>query len=171
MKQVLFKISNDPVRFIMAWNSWVPKKVDLFMWKTEMNRIPTLVAIRNSNVNMESVVCSLCGEQDESSEHLLISCEFASAVWNYISSWCGVSPIFAFSVWDLLTLHHNSRFGRQKNKVFQGVIMTAGWCIWNMRNDKFYSNKSATFAKVVEDIKSLGYLLQRIEHPPPPPPL
>ncbi|MFS7918178.1 putative reverse transcriptase zinc-binding domain-containing protein [Helianthus anomalus] len=45
---------------------------------------------RRRNVNVDSLVCKLCGDQNESSEHLFTSCLFVSLIWSQVSNWCGV---------------------------------------------------------------------------------
>ncbi|MFS8016683.1 putative reverse transcriptase zinc-binding domain-containing protein [Helianthus anomalus] len=73
----------------------------MFMWRAEMKKIPSLVALSRRNVHAESVICKLCGESDETTYHLLTSCYYVVRIWHWISNWCRISPIYTFEVRDL----------------------------------------------------------------------
>ncbi|KAJ0946243.1 putative reverse transcriptase zinc-binding domain-containing protein [Helianthus annuus] len=94
-------------RFVYNWCNWIPKKINIFAWRSELNSIPTGVALRNRNVPITDVSCPLCNFGDESVDHLFTSCFVAAAVWQFISTWCKGPNIFAFSFSfkDLLELH------------------------------------------------------------------
>ncbi|XP_076917464.1 uncharacterized protein LOC143577543 [Bidens hawaiensis] len=154
MKQILLKNSNMPVPFTIKWNSWVPIKVNILAWKAEMDRLPTYVALVKRNVDVGST-CRLCGDYEETCDHLLTSCYFAMLIWQFVSNWCNIPPIFAFSVRDLLTFHEYCNLGLKKNKVLYGVILTACWCIWKTRNEMIFQNKTANISKTMKDIKSI----------------
>ncbi|XP_022032560.1 uncharacterized protein LOC110933656 [Helianthus annuus] len=82
---------------------WISDKIDV------SSRLPTKVALQRRNI-IEGCACSLCEDGpdgDETTEHLFTACGIAAGVWNCISSWCGISIIYAFSVKDLLELHNN----------------------------------------------------------------
>ncbi|KAJ0532976.1 hypothetical protein HanIR_Chr09g0403021 [Helianthus annuus] len=89
----------------------------------------------------------------------------ASYVWQAISNWCNVTPIYAFLVLDLLNLHKFCHFEKKKRKVLQGIIMIACWCTWKARNDTIFSSKETTGARVIEDIKSLIFLWTKNRSP------
>ncbi|XP_076941933.1 uncharacterized protein LOC143611641 [Bidens hawaiensis] len=86
MKKILFNISNPSAPFILKWNSWVPKKVNIHVWKAEMDRPSTLVALSKRNIEVGPVKCRLCGDYEESSDHLLTSCYFATLIWQFVSN-------------------------------------------------------------------------------------
>ncbi|KAJ0497884.1 putative reverse transcriptase zinc-binding domain-containing protein [Helianthus annuus] len=142
----------------MDWNNWVPLKANIFLWKAEMNRIPTLTALTSRSIQVGTTVCKLCGHDEETSEHLFTSCFFASQVWWLVANWCKVPPIFAFSTRDLLLVHKVQRLDRRLKKVFHGIMITACWCIWKTRNGVIFSGKTAEATRTLEEIKSLSYL-------------
>ncbi|KAJ0482795.1 putative reverse transcriptase zinc-binding domain-containing protein [Helianthus annuus] len=155
MKAVLAESYCASVPFILEWNNWVPLKVNIMAWKSEIGRLPTLMALRSKDVHVGSVVCKLCGSEEESSEHLFTSCFFASHVWQAVAAWCKVSPIYAFSIKDLLMAHKEQRMDRRLKKVFNGVLMTVCWGIWKARNEAVFFGATVNVAKTItmEDIK------------------
>ncbi|KAJ0586264.1 putative reverse transcriptase zinc-binding domain-containing protein [Helianthus annuus] len=155
------KLSNSVITaapFVVQWNNWVPKKLNIFMWRAEKKRIPTIDALRQRNVPVEDGSCKLCGDIEETVDHLLNSCQFAAQVWQGVSTWCRIPPIFAFEVRDLCMVHKNLNLVAGKKKVINGVVLTACWCIWKERNEVVFADKKASVAKVLEEIKSLAYL-------------
>ena len=123
-----------------------------------MNRIPTLCAIRNRNIPVQDVSCVLCGESEETVEHLFTGCIFASRIWVLISSWCKIQGFFAFSFSDLLDIHNHSGLSGVAKEIFYGIIIIGCWCIWRARNNLKFQRKKAKVEDVLGDIKVFGFL-------------
>ncbi|KAJ0703738.1 putative reverse transcriptase zinc-binding domain-containing protein [Helianthus annuus] len=51
--------------FPFNWCNWVPKKINVFGWQAEQERLPTLVALHKRKILHGSTTCRLCGECDE----------------------------------------------------------------------------------------------------------
>ncbi|XP_076940283.1 uncharacterized protein LOC143609414 [Bidens hawaiensis] len=144
--------------YVMEWNNWVPKKVGIHAWRVEMGRIPVLLELLKRGIAVTTAVCPICEEELESTEHLVISCQFTQTLWSVISSWGKVSSIFAFSVKDLLEFHRFSYFPKQKAKAFNAVCLTTNWCIWRERNALVFEGKQININNVVGEIKALSFL-------------
>ncbi|XP_076958366.1 uncharacterized protein LOC143634074 [Bidens hawaiensis] len=127
--------------FVMEWNRWVPMKVNLFGWKAEMCRIATSDEPFKRNVVDEIKWCPLCEVEKESSDHIFLSCYVALVLWQFISSWCKVPPVYAFEFRDLLTTHLHLGIPKNKQKAIQSIILIASWCIWKARNMAIFDNK------------------------------
>ncbi|KAF5765755.1 putative transcription factor WD40-like family [Helianthus annuus] len=89
-------------RYDFAWSKWVPKKINIFVWRAVLNRLPTVSNLQVRNCFSSDIKCCLCDDSEETAEHLLCSCIVASRVWSYIERWCKVSRFFVFSVRDLI---------------------------------------------------------------------
>ncbi|KAJ0946459.1 putative reverse transcriptase zinc-binding domain-containing protein [Helianthus annuus] len=48
-----------------SWNNWAPRKVNLFSWRAEMNRIPTIDNLIKRNIQVDSERCKMCGDLGE----------------------------------------------------------------------------------------------------------
>ncbi|MFS7939902.1 putative reverse transcriptase zinc-binding domain-containing protein [Helianthus anomalus] len=144
--------------YMLTWNNWVPKKVCLLAWRADKDRLPTRVGLARRSIQVPTILCVFCGEADETSEHLFVSCSFAQSVWQLITQWCKVSSIYAFGFRDLLVLHWYSRIPKKKMKAFHAIILKAIWCIWRMRNDMVFNRKPPSLANVIGSIKVLSLL-------------
>ncbi|KAK1424017.1 hypothetical protein QVD17_19328 [Tagetes erecta] len=75
MKNFLFKARNNTTPFTMEWNSWIPKKLNIFMWQAEQERIQTRVGLSIRHVQIDSTNCAICDVLPESANHLLCDCD------------------------------------------------------------------------------------------------
>ncbi|XP_035845203.1 uncharacterized protein LOC118491490 [Helianthus annuus] len=141
-----------------VWCKWIPIKCNIFMWRAERDRLPTKVAIRKRNIALESAECSLCGDQEETAEHLFTGCSITTGVWQAISAWCQIPQIFAFSIRDLLDIHKFVGGSKIKPKVIRGVVIVTCWKIWKTRNDRVFSQRDSNVANIVADVKSISFL-------------
>ncbi|XP_021971852.1 uncharacterized protein LOC110867012 [Helianthus annuus] len=143
---------------VFSWNSWIPKKVGLVAWKAEKDRLPTREALSRRQIDIADATCVFCGDYVESSEHLFVACQFSQTVWQNVALWCNIPPIVAFELKDLLDLHDFSPGSRKRKKAIQVIIQIVIWCIWKTRNEVIFNSIQPNVVKVLEEVKSLGYL-------------
>ncbi|MFS7950907.1 hypothetical protein Hanom_Chr07g00588721 [Helianthus anomalus] len=98
----------------------------------------------------------MCGEVNESSEHLFVSCGLAQAD-KAISSWCKVPPIYALGLKDILELHIVGSSPKFK-KTVHVVCLSAIWCIWKARNECVFKQNRWSLEKIMGDVKTLSLL-------------
>jgi hypothetical protein len=83
------------------WHSKVPPCVAFFGWTAALGKILT-----HDNLGKRSIVvvewCSMCKKNGESMDHLLLHCEVATRLWNYVFSLFGVEWAMPQSFLDLL---------------------------------------------------------------------
>ncbi|XP_076940478.1 uncharacterized protein LOC143609668 [Bidens hawaiensis] len=96
--------------------------------------------------------------EGESVDHITTGCGVAAVVWEHISRWCKVPPIYGFSVRDFLELHKSIKLGDLEKDAFHGIIVIAYWSIWKARNNKVFKGIEIKVEDIIIDIKSLGFL-------------
>ncbi|KAM0061725.1 putative RNA-directed DNA polymerase [Helianthus debilis subsp. tardiflorus] len=143
---------------LMKWESWIPIKVNLFIWRAEMGRIPTKEALFRRHINIQDTSCSICGFGDENVMHLFTGCIFANSVWSAVGRWCRVSMFMAFDFSDLLSVHDQVSGGKWAQKVIRGIIYISCWVIWKLRNYKVFSDSNPKVVEAVAMIKSWSFL-------------
>ncbi|XP_035838182.1 uncharacterized protein LOC118485815 [Helianthus annuus] len=114
----------------MQWESWIPLKVNLFIWRAEMDRISTKLALTRRRIYIQDVSCSLCETMDEDVAHLFTGCGFSFGVWSAVGNWCKIALIFAFDFKDLLAIHNQVQGDKWAKKVVRGIIMISCWDLW-----------------------------------------
>ncbi|XP_021980016.1 uncharacterized protein LOC110876147 [Helianthus annuus] len=125
--------TNHPPNF--TWCKWVPIKCNITAWRGNLDRLPTRVNLRRRNVDIPSVMCPLCGDYEETVDHLFTAYSVAIRVWSAFNVWCNIPPLFFFEFKDILDSHKLIRNGIQAEKIFYGLVIIACWCIWKGRND------------------------------------
>lgn len=129
VKKLLYQALPLPPKRILEWNSWVPLKVNVFAWKALQDRLATTDNLIKRKVIVGPGICSCCMASTESVDHVFTSCYVASVVWQSISSWCNIPPIFTVSIHDIFDVHKHISEKKHKRKIVQSIIMVACWCI------------------------------------------
>jgi len=81
--------------------------------------------------------CPLCDQEEETVNHLLVSCVFARQFWFYllqhfgIQQFCPQPPDLSFDVW--WENSSNATVGLTR-KGFNSLVILGAWTLWNHRN-------------------------------------
>ncbi|XP_022003870.1 uncharacterized protein LOC110901346 [Helianthus annuus] len=154
----LASMSSNEGRFVYKWCKWLPSKCNVFMWRANLDRIPTASALICRNIQVGNGLCNLCGEVEETTEHLFTGCLVANGVWNGIVSWLKIPPTFVFTVKDVLELVDHLQLSASKKDLVFGIFVLTCWKIWATRNEVLFTQAKANVAKIVADVKSLSFL-------------
>ncbi|GKD24371.1 RNA-directed DNA polymerase, eukaryota, reverse transcriptase zinc-binding domain protein [Tanacetum coccineum] len=85
------------------WNSWVPKKVNIFIWRALKGRLPVREELGRRGIDLDSLLCPCCNNAVESCNHSLILCNFAMSVWEKVFNWWRVGNVSVFSIGELFS--------------------------------------------------------------------
>ncbi|XP_068477142.1 uncharacterized protein [Phaseolus vulgaris] len=77
--------------FGSLWNLKVMPSAMFFVWRAFSNRLATKQNLHKRGVILGATLCALCGTEEESTAHILLSCKESSKVWNMCFSWLGIS--------------------------------------------------------------------------------
>lgn len=100
------------------------------------NSLPTNLTLSNRGIALYPF-CVLCGENDESVDHLFRTCPISLLIWNM----CGSSPILHFSdFYSQLKSSASCQDPSFLNIPFGTVFIYCIWSIWLARNKKIFEN-------------------------------
>jgi len=68
--------------FGMLWECKAVPSAGLMAWRLLENKLATRVDLSRRGVLVESLMCCLCGKEEESCGHLFFGCNFAWRVWS-----------------------------------------------------------------------------------------
>ncbi|XP_021991610.1 uncharacterized protein LOC110888390 [Helianthus annuus] len=145
-----------PVQFMM-WESWIPLKINIFIWRLELDRLPTREALFKRKLNIPDLSCPFCESVQESSIHIIVSCGFSFGVWSQIWSWCRIFGLGVDSVQDLLRMDYVYNKSKWEKKVLRGITMATCWLIWHERNKKIFQNSKPQVVEIVATVKALCF--------------
>ena len=118
------------------WKSWAPGKCKFFMWLVAHNRCWTADRLaKNGLAHPEK--CPLCDQEEETINHLLLSCVFARQTWFEILLGLGLqvlSPQLEDPSFEEWWHKVSSKVSGQVQKGLNSTIILVAWSLWNHRN-------------------------------------
>lgn len=79
----------------------MPIKVNILSWRLNLNRLPTQNNLNARNIDIPSLLCPVCGNEEESVKHLLMGSPVATHIWRIVFKRIDL-PYMAFSnVYDI----------------------------------------------------------------------
>nr|GEV43132.1 hypothetical protein [Tanacetum cinerariifolium] len=70
-----------------SWNQYLPIKVNVFVWRLMLNRLPSRVNLDRRNIEVDSLLCSSCLEDIETINHTFFNCGLAKDLWALLAKW------------------------------------------------------------------------------------
>ncbi|GJT50984.1 RNA-directed DNA polymerase, eukaryota, reverse transcriptase zinc-binding domain protein [Tanacetum coccineum] len=115
------------VNIATRWNTVLPKKVNIFIWRLRLDRFPHRLNLLKRGLEFDSISCPICNNHVESNDHIFFSCDVASSVWNLIRLWCHISDPQPSSCQDWLTwIDNRSGSINTKNRLYVIVASVLG---------------------------------------------
>jgi hypothetical protein len=72
----------------LIWKIWAPLKVKIFLWLALKRRHWTADRRHRHGLDAQTI-CSLCGMEPETNDHLFLSCSYTRQVWAVTSHHIG----------------------------------------------------------------------------------
>jgi len=129
------------------WKSWAPLKCRFFMWLVAHNRCWTADRLVRRGLPHPEY-CPLCDQEDETIDHLLVSCVFEREFRFFLFRQFGLQTIspqpteLSFHAW-----WENASSSTKDGLMRQGVnslIILGAWTIWNHRNSCVFDGAGLT---------------------------
>ncbi|GJY78321.1 RNA-directed DNA polymerase, eukaryota, reverse transcriptase zinc-binding domain protein [Tanacetum coccineum] len=117
------------------WNPLIPRKINIFVWRLALNRLPLLMNLDDRGLDIPSVLCPLCNDAPESVNHLFLHCSKVKLVWFKCLSWWGVSTVIHnMSVKEVIAGSFMKLLPPCLQNIFQGVCLVTLWSVWKWIN-------------------------------------
>lgn len=133
------------------WKGLIPPRVEIFTWLAVMGRLNTRSKLASLNIiPQEEIFCILCNEQTETSDHLLLHCDFSCKLWRWWLNLWGMSWVFPSNLKDALeqwVIYGNASFFK---KIWVAIFSIIIWSIWKERNDRIFNSKSSPIDQIIE---------------------
>nr|GEX89879.1 RNA-directed DNA polymerase, eukaryota, reverse transcriptase zinc-binding domain protein [Tanacetum cinerariifolium] len=69
------------------WNRSIPIKVNVFLWRLKLNKIPSRVNLDRRGIEVGSIICSSCLDDIETVNHSFFNCGMAKDLWALLAKW------------------------------------------------------------------------------------
>ncbi|GKD90485.1 RNA-directed DNA polymerase, eukaryota, reverse transcriptase zinc-binding domain protein, partial [Tanacetum coccineum] len=122
------------------WPKSLPRKVNIFVWRLALDRLPTRLNLSLRGLDIPSIKCPMCNNEVESVDHVFFGCDLSSNVWCLVRRWTNID-MPSFSSWfDCLQWFEDWK-AVSGNKDRMYVILAALlWCLWRYRNNVTFCN-------------------------------
>ncbi|GKB76415.1 RNA-directed DNA polymerase, eukaryota, reverse transcriptase zinc-binding domain protein, partial [Tanacetum coccineum] len=118
-------------------NSWIPKKINVMVWKASLYRLATRPNLIAQGVALPSSNFPLCDSEVEDIRHILVKCPNVNMMWRKIWSWWNLPPPISFpsfSISDIALGNLNIQGCPKIVKAINGVFQITLWAVWSWRN-------------------------------------
>lgn len=122
-----------------VWNSLIPSKVNILMWRIMLDRIPTRDNLRKREIDIDSVLCPVCGKDIETSRHLMFECDVAEEVWRFLERWWSFPFHIHKTMEDMVVGIRSTNLHGKVKKVLEAVFFTGCYSLWCFRNRLIFS--------------------------------
>ena len=69
------------------WSLITPRKINIFLWRARLGRIPTRSALNNKGIDLGTILCPRCKDAIEDVEHALVNCNEVKRTWRRFGAW------------------------------------------------------------------------------------
>jgi hypothetical protein len=137
----------------LCWHKQVAPRAGAFLWTTLHERVLTGERLKLYGIQGPSI-CTLCWQNEESLNHLLLDCPFAIQCWNWLNKILGWECASDISLKNWITswplLYQKSLWGSLWIIAPSMVI----WKIWKERNRRIFEGKERTVERIIEKIQN-----------------
>nr|GEY47317.1 RNA-directed DNA polymerase, eukaryota, reverse transcriptase zinc-binding domain protein [Tanacetum cinerariifolium] len=139
------------------WNKLVLIKVNIASWRTENHRIPTKVNLDLRGIDLHSVRCSICDEDLETKEHLIVKCTLTKNTWLEIIKWWNIRDVHMDNLNDVFSLANHANLPPVLSNVFDAVVQSTLWTLWRFRNDFIFAAIRPRKDLILNNIKQFTF--------------
>ncbi|GJX17976.1 RNA-directed DNA polymerase, eukaryota [Tanacetum coccineum] len=136
------------------WNRFLPKKVNIFIWRTLRDRLPSRWNLSRRGIEVASITCPSCDNGIDTSYHSMWVCSLATTLWIRVFKWLDLSPPDIPNLRGLFTWLDDLHISSNKKAIIEVVCGVVLWSLWNFRNDMIFGDtqpkRSILFDKIVE---------------------
>ena len=135
------------------WRGLIPHRIELFIWFALLGRINTKVKLISMGIlPPHDSICILCDQEPESSDHLLLHCQFSWQIWTWWIEIWGLNMAIPPTLKDLFVQWSSPLKGNFFRKVWQAMFSIITWSIWKEHNARIFSSTSSSITGVKEMI-------------------
>lgn len=155
--------SHSPFKATPIWRPNAEGKQKIYAWLALQDRAPT-----TDNLSRKSwpcnETCSLCDQEPETIQHIMVHCAFAKQVWHEVCLWQHMDIILPHHTdMDLITWwdHQLSNEATSRLRKTASIIIYTWWNLWKERNRRIFQQQAKQPRQVLTMIKEEMKLRQQ----------
>ena len=148
----------DTVPTATRWVRSIPIKVNIFIWRLMLNKIPSRVNLDRKGIDVGSTLCPICQADVETVNHVFFSCDMALDLWAMLAWWWELDIPVCANIMEWFEWLGSLQVSNKVKSIIEGVGRTLMWSIWSFRNRLIFSNTPPKKVVFWESIVSQSYL-------------
>lgn len=145
----------SPFLWQTIWNSKVPQKIKIFLWKVVHNILPVQQNLFKKRIT-RSNVCPICQKEMESIEHAFLRCDWTRPVWFGLQLGYALNQgnTNSLNAWLSEWIEKISMIQELKEYSIMKLFCTL-WMIWKSRNEFIFQQQNPNPLSTVIQISNL----------------
>nr|GEY11893.1 RNA-directed DNA polymerase, eukaryota, reverse transcriptase zinc-binding domain protein [Tanacetum cinerariifolium] len=140
------------------WNRLIPNKVNVFIWRLMLNKLPTRVNLDRRDIDVGSILCPICIEDVETANHIFLSCNMAKDLWSLFAKWWEIDILVYANISEWFVWLDDLAVSNKVRSFIDGVGDSLMWHIWKFRNELIFSSSPSKKALIWDFIVSHSFL-------------
>ncbi|GJZ64535.1 putative RNA-directed DNA polymerase, eukaryota, reverse transcriptase zinc-binding domain protein [Tanacetum coccineum] len=122
------------------WNRFIPIKVNVFLWRLNLNKLPTRVNLDRKGIDIGSVLWPTCQGDVETVNHTFFNCALAKDLWILMAKWWELDISIFANIFEWYAWLDSLHFFSVTRMFIEGVGGILLWFIWSFRNRMLFSS-------------------------------
>ncbi|KAJ9539210.1 hypothetical protein OSB04_031943 [Centaurea solstitialis] len=134
----------------MVWYKDHIPKYSFCLWLACLRRLPTQDRLRSWKDDPPDRMCSLCGNCEDSHDHLFFACSFSAMIWRKVKlefNWCSFPDS-----WDLILMAISDPMATRIPYTRRLLLAVTVYMVWRERNARLFSTEKRSVEQLVRDI-------------------
>ena len=148
----------DTVNDATRWNKIIPIKVNVFLWRVKLNKLPSRVNLDRRGIEVDSILCPSCQGDLETVNHSFFNCGMAKELWSLMAKWWELDIPVCGNITEWFDWLDSLRAPPKVRLYLERVGGTLMWSIWNYRNLLVFSPCPPKKAVIWDSIVSQSFL-------------
>ncbi|PWA78937.1 RNA-directed DNA polymerase, eukaryota [Artemisia annua] len=120
------------------WNSYLPKKLNIFIWRALCNRLPTRWNLSRKGIEVDLLNFPICDTSIETLNHSLWFCSLATTLWHRFFVWLDIDPPSPSNIQDIFSWLDNMRISSAHKSILEVICAVVLWSLWHFRNESIF---------------------------------
>ncbi|GJU40696.1 reverse transcriptase domain, reverse transcriptase zinc-binding domain protein [Tanacetum coccineum] len=111
------------------WNNLLQKKINIFIWRTLRDRLPSKWNLSRKRIEVNSLNCPICDKGIDSAYHTLWVCSLATTVWIRVLNWMDLHPPSISNLNGLYTWVDGLHMSHNKKAILEVICGVVLWSL------------------------------------------
>ncbi|XP_071727034.1 uncharacterized protein [Rutidosis leptorrhynchoides] len=164
-RQMIDKFDQHDTSHPTFWYKFVPIKINVFIWRLRLRRLPTKSNLLAKGMEFENDNCCVCDNGLEDDLHAFANCVNSKLIWLKVASWINLDIPSWNSLDGLRSWVDGVPIIGNHKTIVTAIIYSTLWNIWRLRNSSTFKDSKFRKCHVLDSIvvDSFNWLYARFK--------